>query len=118
MPQRHEHLARGQENEKLALSLNPSLGFHVDWAITMLFYAALHYIDAFLVGKNFHPIDHENRDSEIHRNGSLTDIYRDYRRLKDMSREARYNIANYTSVHLETAKNKLARIRQHLSAKL
>lgn len=85
-----------------------------DWSITILFYAALHYIDAFLAGKNLHPLNHENRDDEIERNGSLTDLYRDYRRLKDLSRAARYEIACYSPETVEVAKGRLARIKEHL----
>jgi hypothetical protein len=70
----------------------------------MLFYAALHYIDAFLAGKNMHPMDHAHRDEEIHNNGSISDIYRDYRRLKDMSKQARYDIANFGEDKLAIAR--------------
>ena len=58
----------------------------IDWAVTILFYSALHYIDAFLAGKNMHPLNHDQRDEEVERNGSISNIYNDYRRLKDMSR--------------------------------
>jgi hypothetical protein len=37
----------------------------------MLFYAALHHIDAFLADKNLHPLNHSNRDEEIENNGSI-----------------------------------------------
>jgi len=80
----------------------------------MIFYAALHYVDAYLAGKQMHPLNHEERDQEIQNNGSLTDIYKDYRRLKDLSRAARYEIANYPREKLELAKYRLARIKAHL----
>ena len=80
----------------------------------MLFYAALHYIDAFLAGKNMHPMDHTQRDEEVENNGSTTDIYNAYRRLKDMSREARYNIANFGEDKLVVARNRLEQIKRHL----
>jgi len=67
----------------------------VDWAIVILFYSALHYIDSFLAGKYKHPKSHELRDTEVESNGTLHPIYNDYRRLKDGSRQARYDIPNY-----------------------
>ena len=114
MPQRHEHLIRAQENEKLASALRPKFPVCADWAITILFYAALHYIDAFLAGKNLHPLNHDARDKQVEQNGSLTDIYDDYRRLKDLSRAARYEIACYPPEAVEMANGRLARIKEHL----
>jgi hypothetical protein len=83
----------------------------------MLFYAALHYIDAFLAGKNLHPMNHSIRDEEIEHNGTIADVYHDYRRLKDMSRAARYEIANFGVDSLEIAKNRLAKIKAFLLAR-
>jgi hypothetical protein len=69
----------------------------------MIFYAALHYVDAYLAGKNMHPLSHEQRDREVENNGSLSGIYPDYRRLKDLSRAARYEIANFPKEKLSVA---------------
>ena len=114
MPRFHEHLARAAENEGLALSIGRQYGCSVDWAITMLFYSALHHIDAYLAGKNMHPLNHEKRDGEIENNGSLADIFKPYRRLKDLSRAARYDIANYGEAELASAKQRLNAIKAHL----
>jgi hypothetical protein len=115
VPNRDEHLIRAEENEKLALGLSRKYGFCIDWAITMLFYSSLHWIDAYLAGKNLHPMSHEIRDDEVGKNGSLTDIFADYRRLKDLSRSARYEIANHTEEKLNLARHRLARIKNHVS---
>jgi len=115
VPQFHEHLTRAEQNEKLALSLDTSSGISVDWAITMLFYAALHRVDAYLARKNMHPTSHKHRDDEIERNGSICDIYEDYRWLEDKSKGARYDIANFDKSRLEQAKERLKRIRAHLN---
>jgi uncharacterized protein (UPF0332 family) len=116
VPQRHEHLTRAGETESLARALNRQKPVCVDWAVTMLFYAALHYIDAFLAGKNLHPLNHSLRDEEIEKNGSIAEVYRDYRRLKDMSRAARYEIANFNADSLAKAEARLAKIKDFLSA--
>ena len=89
-------------------------GCCVDWAITMLFYSALHYIDAFLDGKGMHPRNHTVRDDEIQNNGSIKAIYRDYRFLKHRSRAARYEIANYTEREFTAAQKSLEAIKQLL----
>ena len=67
----------------------------MDWAITMPSYSGLHWIDGYLAGKNLDPRNHEIRDDEIERNGSLSAIFKDYRRLKDLSRTVRYEIPNF-----------------------
>ena len=92
MPQRHEHLLRAQEDEALAHSLDLNRGVCVDWAITMLFYSALHYIDAYLVFSGSRPRNHQLRDRVIENNGSLSPIWNDNRRLKDLSQAARYEL--------------------------
>ena len=81
----------------------------------MLFYSGLHWIDAYLAGKNFHPRTHEIRDDEIENNGALADIFNDYRRLKDLSRAARYEIPNFAEDKLTVAREKLTRIKRHIT---
>jgi uncharacterized protein (UPF0332 family) len=95
VPDAAQHLNRAAENELLARSLDFEKGVEVDWAIVMLFYSAVHYIDSVLAVKNRHPKDHTSRDSAIENHGTLSAVYNDYRRLKDGSREARYEIPNY-----------------------
>ncbi len=84
----------------------------------MLFYAAIHLIDGFLAGKHLHPSNHEIRDDEVESNGSLSEIYRDYRRLKDMGRAARYDIPDYAVRDLDAAKKRLASIKNHFGSYL
>lgn len=84
----------------------------------MLFYSGLHWIDAYLAGKNFHPANHEIRDDEVEKNGSLSDIFRDYRRLKDLSRAARYEIPNFGEDKLAIAMGRLSNIKRHITGVL
>ena len=118
MPDARRHLKRAEENEKLADAMPQRDGFSTDWAITVRFYSSLHYIDAFLAGKQVHPLDHDARDSEVERNGSLTDIYKEYRRLKDWSRAARYDIAEYPASKARESRSKLNAIKIHILERL
>jgi hypothetical protein len=118
VPQRHEHLARALENETLAEStLDPAKGVCVDWAITMLFYAGLHYVDAYLTQSAGRPKSHQQRDRIIETNGSLSPIWEDYRRLKDISEQARYQIAAYDESKMVLARQRLHNIKSHLKTK-
>ena len=118
MPSRDEHLERARQNEEFAGSLDIDRAIQADWAVTILFYSALHYVDAYLAVKSYHPPDHDARDSEIENNGSLADIYKDYRRLKDRSREARYNVANFHPDQFPPLKARFDRIKRHVLSKL
>jgi hypothetical protein len=95
VPSRADHIARAEENEAFAKSLDQAKPLYVDWGITVLFYSALHYVDAYLAIKPLHPPNLDARDTAIQNNGSLSPIYKDYRRLKDQSRAARYEIPNF-----------------------
>jgi hypothetical protein len=114
LPDRNQHLTRAKENEEFARTLDLSQTLQVDWAVTMLFYSALHYVDAFLAGKHKHPRDHEARDSEVENNGSLTDIYRDYRTLKDKSEAARYDISNLHREQFPPIEQRFRNIKTHI----
>jgi hypothetical protein len=61
-----------------------------------------------------HPLNHQWRDEEVENNGSLAGIFKDYRRLKDLSRAARYEIPNFQEDTLEVAKRRLKTIKEHL----
>lgn len=119
MAQRHEHLQRADENEKLARGLfKAGSPICTDWAITLLFYSALHWVDAYLVFTNRRPDNHYDRDTIIESNGSLADIFKPYRRLKDMSEQARYHIACYEQRDWESAHVLLGKVKEHIATKL
>ena len=63
-----DHLKQAEHNEKLANSL--SQGPYLDWAVTVYFYAALHYMTAILTIHVPAEIlrSHDKRDSYIRSN--------------------------------------------------
>ena len=87
-----EHLAKAQQNELFASKLGLSSGVHIDWTITILFYAAVHYVQAYFAarGKTFHM--HRTRDSAVGRDPNISGTYQDYRELEHFSRQARYEL--------------------------
>jgi hypothetical protein len=119
VPERSKHRERAVKNENLARSvLDLDDEFQVDWFVTMLFYSAVHYVDAFLAGKNVHPPDHGSRDSAIENNASISAIYNDYRRLKDRSTKARYEIANFHKNQLPPIVQNFENVKSHIEALL
>ena len=89
MPKQEDHLNQVSQNKAFLQSINRTA--YPDWAITVIFYTALHYIDALLAKENVHPGSHDRRDNYVTRRHELRTIAKDYFRLKNSSRTARYN---------------------------
>ena len=105
MPSKTDHAAKAVHDEKFVSTLGDP---YWDWAVTGVFYAALHYVEAYLATKRIHSPSHPVRDSHINRDSVLRAIYPDYRDLKDESRTARYDVIQFRS-------NDLARMQQLLA---
>ena len=69
MPNRSAHLAQAEHNETLYSHLDQSAPTYADWQVTSLFYAALHYVDAYLAssGPMFTPIRMKSETDLSHR---------------------------------------------------
>lgn len=91
-----EHLEQAMLNEQLAFwlaSREPERGS--SWAIIMLFYSALHYIDAYLEGvKAITSPSHEAQDANIMADPDMQErqIVEMYQELRRASIEARYRM--------------------------
>lgn len=89
MPSRDEHLAQAKHNARFYGSFDRSV--FKDWAVTVLFYTSLHYIDAFLAHRaNIHPVKHKTRDNAVGTVAELKPIFGHYSALKNASFNARY----------------------------
>ncbi|MGA3322941.1 MAG: hypothetical protein ABSF45_00575 [Terriglobia bacterium] len=112
MPTTPEHRAKAENNEFLVDTLeNPFW----DWAINGVFYAALHYVEAYFASRvpAVHPSTHTIRDNHIHRDKTLKPIYVDYRQLEDESRNARYDAGmKFTQSDVGMARGCLDRIKK------
>jgi hypothetical protein len=76
-----------------------------DWAVTLLFYAALQYIDAYLATQGEHdPGGHDVREDLIRRDKAIRDVLPQYLRLKSFSRTARYYAGRFTPFEIEGLK--------------
>jgi len=120
VPTTTQHLAQAATNERLALAWEAT---DPEWAVTALFYAALHYVDAFfyLDGQINHTLDgfrsHTERTVEVaHR---LTSVFVAYKRLLDRSREARYDCVTFNTGWVQRLReSSLLPIKQHVETEL
>ena len=89
----------------------------MDWVVTGIYYAALHYIESYLALLNRHPRSNEYRERMFQELKELTPIYPDFRTLKDYSQGARYDLQRFSRDEVEDMiKNELADIRNHITS--
>lgn len=101
---KEEHLAKAQENLRFRESLDLSLDGAAGWSVTILFYAALHYVEAyFLARRGFGCKNHFSRASEIQSDPRIRLIFPEYRDLENLSREARYDVSKFNDGDLKYA---------------
>lgn len=82
----------------------------LDWSVTSLFYAAVHYVNAYL-RKSGIPIPRRHtspdpkqpgRSNIVQQDPSLSAIYDPYRNLDDESRDARYELKRVSEAHYDS----------------
>lgn len=106
-----KHLKWARDNESLAETFSLIDHFDADWCITVVFYAAVHYVDAYLAARDRTVGDHSEREHAIAHDAILSQIFGQYTELKRMSREARYQMAEYSEPEVKKAKRFLETIK-------
>jgi hypothetical protein len=96
-PETEAHLVRGERNRAVARALcdpRHSLGLQpppLDWAAIAAFYAAVHYVNAFLWERLSQASgDHRVRRNSVARVTPLNRVLHHYERLTDLGWNARY----------------------------
>ncbi len=110
MPSEAQHLAKALHNERFCLAvvdgLEPSFGQFYDWAITGMFYSALHYIDAYLDRSlATHPETHADRRRIIARIRQLRPIREQYTLLSRRSQSARYGPVSFAGSDVQNLRD-------------
>ena len=115
MPTRDEHLRKAQGNEAFADSIDPTNQARVDWKLVVLFYAAMHYVEAYAAkAHNEHLRGHRTRDSYISREPNLKKVRVPYKHLKFFGYNARYEMDSFTVEDVEEASGYLAQLKAGL----
>ena len=99
MPNSTDHILQAKHNEDFYQVIDKKL--YSDWAMTVLFYAALHYIDAFLDRVGIDPGGHQERDKLVQNRKELCPIWHQYKFLKNRSINARYYCGTFTLTQLQ-----------------
>lgn len=121
MPDRGAHVAQAEHNEALYSHLDQAAPEYADWQVTSLFYAALHYVDAYLANtaSSVHPQTHQERDRLVSMERGLRRISIDYQELKDRSLDARYRVVRFPADFPDLLwANQFDRVRSHVRSVL
>ena len=105
-----DHADKAKENELLADSLGSSPST-VEWAITATFYAAVHYVQSYLVKNGNDPARHSSRRRVYLADPKVSMIDNDYQELMDKSVLARYHVMHLDVAELARAKALLQSIK-------
>jgi hypothetical protein len=115
MPSREQHLQKASANKAFAGEIVRDNPTRAGWAITALFYSALHLVEAYNAKFNFHCASHSQRIDDLDRNPvhrPIRDIFKD---LYSYSRNARYNAVSYGDPEYQKALGWLSTIEAHVS---
>ncbi len=113
MPMDENLLERAKRNERFLATLDLATTPYLDWAVTIAFYAALRYVDAFFYPDR--PHDHRERLVWVRSNARTRPIYGSYLELYRQSRNARYELTQFTPDQVRSlVVNSLGRIRAHM----
>ena len=119
MPKEDLHLRQATRNERFAEYLLANTCY-TGWAVVGIFYAALHYVDAFLAGKIGIPEIGEHKDRIPLVKKHLRVIREEYETLYNFSRQVRYygTLPSSAKMVREYQEDKLAPIREHVLSQL
>jgi hypothetical protein len=115
MPSREQHLRKASDNKTFADSIENNNTTEVGWALTVLFYSALHYIEAYNAKYGFHCNTHRQLNDDIARNPVLNPVSDEYSDLQNFSWNARYKAVNYGRNELAECLGYHATIKQHVT---
>lgn len=90
MPSENVHRRQAEHNRQFLDWLDLDVTPYLDWAVTVMFYTALHLVEWLLATKGYHSDSHENRHQAMGRVSELRPIYPDYRELETQSHRSRY----------------------------
>jgi hypothetical protein len=97
MPSRESHLGQAEGNAEFAGDLlnRDWSAACADWAVSALFYSAVHLVDAYLATMDAHPETHTIRGNWVARTDKLKPVYSNYEELRNRSEDARYKCRHF-----------------------
>jgi hypothetical protein len=112
VPTKDQHVKKATENEAFANRLDTNTQASINWKLIVLFYTALHYVEAYLAKHlNQHLHVHTTRDSVVSREARLRMLRTEYAHLKYFGFNARYEADQFTARDVADALGYLAQVK-------
>lgn len=83
-----QHLKQWKHNRQFARTIDRK---YRDWQVNVVFYTALHLVDAALASLGVNVTDHSERNQQVRTNGTFAAVRRQYLDLYRISRVTRYD---------------------------
>ena len=116
MPQKDEHVNWAIHDRDFWTSIDLDNSSFTDWAVTGMFYEAVHWVEAFLDTKGCDSRDHSRRDLNMLEWASAFGVIQaDYTKLKQDSETARYECYKHTSDEIRQLIPLVDNIKDHIS---
>jgi hypothetical protein len=115
VPSKQEHIVKAEGSEGVADSIQPTSQARIDWKLIITFYAAMHYVEAYLAtAMNTHLRSHTTRDTWMVRESNLKKIATSYNHLKFFGYNARYEVTSFGPSDVTDAAGYLTQIKTAL----
>ena len=112
-----QHLEQFERNLAVSSRLEASDDF--DWAVTTLFYAALHLMQAYMIQHDLKADSHRRREQLMLAHSGLRIVVDQYRALRSLSEHARYECRRFSREEFESIRNgSFATVTTHLRSLL
>jgi hypothetical protein len=121
MPSTDEHIAKAKMLEEFAADVKGLSGQPRDWCAVLLHYSAIHWVEAYLahLDPKCHPRGHEARQTQMNKYPEFSNIWPQYRFLKDSSSSVRYKCqALISDPQLEFIQKSYDELKSYLLSKL
>jgi hypothetical protein len=116
MPIKDVHIQKAKDNEAFADTLSDSPQASLNWKLVILFYAAIHLVEAYLAKTlNMDVKSHTTRDKYMEREASLRQIRNDYWHLKFYGYNARYEADQFTNQDVVKALGYFAQVKNAIT---
>ena len=101
--ERKEHLSKAEHNEEFFRSFDVDTTNYKDWIVISIFYAAIHYYEAYFALEGKHSGSHHRAEDWISSDEKISDTYDDYRELKHQRLYANYAKKFFTSDEIKNS---------------
>ncbi|MFY9904872.1 MAG: hypothetical protein WBX02_04975 [Terriglobales bacterium] len=115
MPTKDEHVKKAEGNETFAAGIPSATQTEIDWTLVVLFYAAVHYVEAYLYKQwGAHVRSHTTRDKYFAKEAVLKKVFSQYSHLKYYGYNARYEVSGFTKSDTLSATKYLDEIKKQI----